>query len=106
MISQSDLLDPDRPRSPDVGRSVYHVVGGASQEHFLEEGATGEGVVADLMSPFVLSIGSTVPVEDAARTMILDGVHRLLVIDGERIVGIITATDVMRAYAGFRVRAA
>ena len=106
VISQTDLLDPDRPRSQQVGRSVYYRVGDSPRELSFEEGAIGEGVVSDVMSPFVLSIGPNERVEDAARTMLADGVHRLLVIEGERIVGIISTTDVMRAFARQRARTA
>ena len=103
VITQTDLVDPDRERSSDPGRSVYYRVGGGPREVDCEE-ARGEGVVSDVMSPFVLSVGSEVDVEDAARRMLTDKVHRLLVVDADRIVGIISTLDVLRALSGRRAR--
>lgn len=102
VISQADLVDPDRARSGEVGRSIFYQVGGNTRELSFEDVAIGEGVAADLMSPFVLSVAPTSRVEDAARMMLSDGVHRLIVVEGERIVGIVSTTDLLRALSGRR----
>ncbi len=104
VITQTDLVDPDRERSNDPGRSVYYRVGGGPREIDCEDAALAEGVVADVMSPFVLSVGSDADVEDAARRMLTDKVHRLLVVDAERIVGIISTLDVLGALSRRRPR--
>jgi CBS domain-containing protein len=50
------------------------------------------------MSPFVLSVSAGSSVVQAARVMLDDGVHRLLVVDGGSLAGIVTQTDVLRYF--------
>ena len=105
VITKTDLIDPDRQRSSTVGRSVYYCLGDSPCELDFEAGAIGEGIAADVMSPFVLSIPADASIEDAVRVIMFDHVHRLLVVRGARIVGIVTTTDLLRAYARQRARA-
>jgi predicted transcriptional regulator len=63
----------------------------------------GAKTVADVMTPEVLSVGADEPVERAIHTMAFEGVHRLVVVDGERrLAGIVTSMNVLRDLAGFR----
>jgi predicted transcriptional regulator len=65
-----------------------------------------ERLVEDVMNPEVISVGAAERLERAIAVMAFEGVHRLVVLDeGHRLVGIITATDVMRELAGFGRRA-
>lgn len=65
-------------------------------------GANESRLVRDVMSPAVLTVAQSAPLEDAIRRMAFEGVHRLVVLDGEeRLVGIITSMDVLRDLAGF-----
>ena len=106
VVSLSDLADPDRPRSESNGYPRYYRLGnGGPQEIGTAFGAdygadfeTGTGCVADVMSPFVLSISAHSTVVDAAKVMIADEVHRLLVLDAERLVGIVSVTDLLRGF--------
>jgi CBS domain-containing protein len=59
----------------------------------------GERVVSDVMSTVLCSIRPDADVADAAHYLIRAGVHRLLVLDGSRLLGVVTATDVVRAVA-------
>jgi CBS domain-containing protein len=100
VVTLRDLADPDAPRSATPGESLfYHVTGrrtdavGDSSDPVAE----GSGVVADVMSPFILSISADASLREAARVMVADGVHRLLVVDHGRLVGIISSMDVLRA---------
>jgi CBS domain-containing protein len=59
------------------------------------------GTVGDYMSPLIVSIPLDTSVQDAARTMTVQKVHRLLVVDkNANLAGIVTATDIMRHVAG------
>jgi CBS domain-containing protein len=58
-----------------------------------------EYVVADVMTREVVSQPSSATVKKAARYMLDAGVHRVLVIDGGELQGIVTTTDVVRAVA-------
>lgn len=52
--------------------------------------------VKDIMSAPVVVVGPDVPLADAARTMLEDKVGSLPVVDNERVVGILTETDLLR----------
>jgi acetoin utilization protein AcuB len=54
--------------------------------------------VRDFMTATVITIGPMSPVEDAARLMVLERIGALVVTDGERLVGIVTETDVLRLF--------
>jgi CBS domain-containing protein len=53
------------------------------------------------MTPYTINIQPDTPAEDAARTMLENGVHRLVVTMSplkRKPVGIISSTDVLRAF--------
>jgi CBS domain-containing protein len=97
MLSQSDLTFPDHARSSRQGRPLYYRVAEGASRPVDDEHPPGLGVVADVMSPYVLSVGSSTPVADAARLMLADNVHRLLVVEDGLLVGLVSTMDVLRA---------
>lgn len=58
-------------------------------------GKTGS-VVADIMSTSLVKISPEKTIEDAAHMMVKNNIEKLLVFDNEKLVGIITATDILR----------
>ena len=60
-------------------------------------------LVRDLMTPRPLTISPEAEVRDAALQMLQADVHRLFVTEGERLVGVISTTDIMRAVAAGRL---
>lgn len=56
--------------------------------------------VAEVMSRRLLTVGPDDDVRVAAGRMSDARVHRLLVIDGQRLVGVLSASDIVRAVAG------
>lgn len=97
VVTQTDLVDPDRGRSDHPGHSVYYRI---SDGHTFAQGEAlvdADGVVSDVMSPSVLAIGPKAPILEAVRTMVAESVHRLLVADEGKLVGIVTSIDVLRA---------
>ena len=56
-------------------------------------------LVADIMSRNLLSVGADERLADAARRMDERGVGAVLVMEGERLLGILTERDLMRAVA-------
>lgn len=62
-----------------------------------------EHTVADVMSRRVISLGRDAPVREAARLMLEAGVHRILVLDDGRLVGIVTNTDVLKAVSQYGI---
>ena len=55
--------------------------------------------VKAIMSPKVLSVTEDAPVEKIASLMITHKVKRLLVLRGEKLVGIVSRSDIVRAIA-------
>ncbi len=55
--------------------------------------------VSEVMTARLLSVPSSAEVQEAARRMTESDVHRLLVMDDGRLVGLITSTDIVRAVA-------
>lgn len=59
--------------------------------------------VRDLMTPRPLTISPDAEVNEAAQQMLHADVHRLFVTEGERLIGVISTTDIMRAVATGRL---
>lgn len=57
------------------------------------------GIVGDLMTPHPVGIGPGTTVKEAAQQMLYLEVHRLFVVDEERLVGVISQSDVVRGVA-------
>lgn len=53
--------------------------------------------VRDLMSTGVITVQPDTPIEELARIMYTNRIHRLLVIEGELLAGIVTTMDLLRA---------
>ena len=64
--------------------------------HIEEEGLQ----VKDIMTPTVFAVEVDSPVSHVARSMLDGHLHRLLVIDGQKVVGIVSTSDLLRLLAG------
>lgn len=53
--------------------------------------------VRDLMSTGVITVQPDTPIDELARTMFTNRIHRLIVLAGEQLVGIVTTMDILRA---------
>jgi CBS domain-containing protein len=62
-----------------------------------------EHTVADAMTPVLCSVAPFVDIYTAAEYMIRAGVHRLIVMDEGRLVGILSSLDIVRAVAQQRL---
>lgn len=56
-------------------------------------------LVRDVMTPRPLTIAPDADVKEAAQQMLYADVHRLFVTDGDRLIGVISTSDIMRAFA-------
>ena len=63
--------------------------------HVEEEGMQ----VRDIMTPTVFAVDAEAPVSHVAQSMLDGHLHRLLVIDGQKVVGIISTSDLLRLLA-------
>ena len=57
-------------------------------------------LIANHMSRDLLTVGADERIADAARRMVARGVGAVLVMDGERLAGILTERDVLKAVGG------
>jgi CIC family chloride channel protein len=55
--------------------------------------------VQDIMTPRPFTVAPSEDVREAARQMLYAEVHRLFVAEGDKVVGIISTTDIVRAVA-------
>jgi len=101
VITLADLVYPIAPGTLEGrGKSVFYIVTeDATQLRSVDVPCRREGVVRDVMLAFVLSVPPDKPVRDAVRLMVADEIHRLLVVDEGRLVGIVSTMDVMRMLA-------
>lgn len=63
-----------------------------------------EFTAGDLMTRKLCAMPSSTPLDRAAREMVRTGVHRLLVMDDNKLVGIATSMDFLRAVAQGQLR--
>jgi len=75
----------------------------ASEEEVEDQEAREElfegTLVQDLMTPRPLTIAPDATVKEAAQEMLYADVHRLFVVEQERVVGVLSTTDIVRAVA-------
>jgi CBS domain-containing protein len=99
VVSLMDLVDPDRNRSAtheeDEAKAAFYKLSDGDFVAFGIEPAAADGVVADVMTPYVISVSADTDLVEAARQMTDYRVHRLLVMDGERLVGIVSSLDLL-----------
>jgi CBS domain-containing protein len=62
-----------------------------------------ETPVRDLMTPRPVTIAPDASVKEAAQALLYADVHRLFVVDEDRLVGVISTTDIVRAVATGRI---
>lgn len=77
----------------------------ASEEELEEAADVGEmeGLtlrVADIMTPALYSVEEDTPVTNIASTMLHSHLHRVLVLRGEKLVGIVTSSDLLGLLVG------
>ncbi len=96
VVTLADLANASREGSDKRGSHTFYVLHDASVEEltYFEPASTGR--VEDVMSDSVLSIDSSAALKDAGLMLVEHGVHRLLVIDEGKLVGIVSTLDVLR----------
>jgi CBS domain-containing protein len=87
---------PDYFASDDDGRSLVALIDGYDG---FDRGELEEHGVGEVMTRTVISVSPETALKDAARRMLDAGIHRLLVIESGRLVGVVTTTDIVRTFA-------
>ena len=83
VISSTDILTSEAEAEDSVARQA------------LFEGTT----VRDIMTPHPLTVAPDADVREAAQQMLYADVHRLFVVERDKVVGVISTTDIVRAVA-------
>jgi CBS domain-containing protein len=99
VVTQHDITDPDRGRRSGVGQSLYYRIHSGVVEARNDCGrVAAPGTVADVMTSFVVAVPPDKPLLEAARLLVTDNIHRLVIVEGQRILGIVTTMDLLRAF--------
>jgi CBS domain-containing protein len=99
LVSLSDLVDPDREPGDEIGDAHYYLLEGGAALEFGDPTIPREGTVAELMTLNVLAIDPELDIVEAGRRMVALGVHRMLVVDGSKLlVGIVSVIDLVRGF--------
>lgn len=84
--------EQDRLRGEGLGGGSEPARGGGPLDQY---------TAADVMTRTLCAMSPDTPVRDAAEYMLRAGIHRLLVIDDGRLVGVATTTDLMKAVSQY-----
>jgi CBS domain-containing protein len=109
VVSQADLAHAlaEADERAEATLYYYQELSGASPDWSSRAHLAGERTehlrVRDLMSDAVLSVSPDLPLREVARELVQHGVHRLLVVEGQRLLGIVSAFDVVRLVADGRL---
>ena len=60
-------------------------------------------MVREIMTPNPLTVSPDTEVREAAQQMLYGDIHRLFVVEGDEVVGVLSTTDLMRAIATGRL---
>lgn len=115
-IQRLDEEDPDNQwdEGDEPPGTFFHELWGESDSDIADRmahvGSTGwsvleEHLVSEVMNPTICALTPETPVEHAASYMKEAGIHRVLIMEGERLVGLVSNTDIARAVAEHRIRA-
>jgi CBS domain-containing protein len=103
VVSVTDIALSEAERaSVEADPSSPPFYSGGWRERLRREGLSGMHIessgllVRDIMTPAVYTVPDTASVSEIARTMITGRLHRLLVVRGHQVVGIITTLDLIK----------
>lgn len=103
VISQTDLIYYNLTRGDELTYDSHFYQTARMDGQHIQKGFQVEdfnsGVVTDVMTPVVHSVAETAKIESVSRLMTRKHIHRVIVRKGRRIVGIISAIDLLRHHA-------
>ena len=105
VVSQSDLVRDEMKGHPRERSTFYTRFDdedlAALREGFIEEDF-GESTVADICTPYTITAAVDSTLETLVALMVEKDIHRVLVVDGRKVVGIVTSMDILRKLARAR----
>ena len=70
-----------------------------AEDSTARKGLFEDTTVRDIMTLHPLTVAPDTEIREAAQQMLYAEIHRLFVVDGEKVVGVISTSDIMRAVA-------
>lgn len=108
LVGVVSVFDIARQRSGETGitsdqGNPEFYVRGWEESYSLEEFRKlrvqeGNLTVRDVMTPAIFTVAEDDPISDVARSLVDGHIHRVLVVRGAEVVGIISSLDLLRAY--------
>lgn len=96
VVSQTDLVRSRRESS--TGVAVYHrELDDTPRSAGLHIEELEETRVDQIMTPGAIALDESTPVEKVCKVMLDSRIHRVLITRGDRLAGIVTSMDLMRA---------
>lgn len=101
-------VDPDDPEGPEVDPFGFFLPEDSpyGSEELLNQFAESEldsVLVADIMTPVTFSVEPTATLRELAQFLVRGRIHRAVVVERERLCGIVTSGDVLQAVAEGRL---
>ena len=96
VVSQTDLVRTRREAAPGVP-SYHRDFDYDARSAGLHVEELDDTRVEQIMTPGAISLDETTPLEKVAKVMVDSRIHRVIITRGERLAGIITTMDMMRA---------
>lgn len=109
VVSRTDLVRAlaGAEGSAEATLAYYHEIAGATSEPASGARMASERIatmtVRDIMATELITAAADEPVREVAQTMITRGIHRVLVTEGRRLLGIVTTVDLVIAIADGRL---
>lgn len=97
VVSQTDLLRSRRETAAGEVPIYHRELDGASTSLGIHFEESDESRVEHIMTPGAISFDQETPVETLAEAMLERHIHRVLITRGDRLVGIVTTMDLLRA---------
>lgn len=86
------MTDPDDDLGPDGSRRSEEFLG---KEDYSPE-VSGPDTVADWMTPNIVSVAPEATLIEVCKLMSTEGIHRVLVVRNSKVLGILSAMDIVR----------
>lgn len=81
----------DPPLATEADRDFY-------EDNDIQGGSLDSAKVADIMTEHVVTVEPSTQLAELAKLMSESGIHRVFVVSGEEIVGVVTSLDMVRAF--------
>ncbi len=102
VLSTTDLVDRYAGDEDDQDARTYVGEDDEGEDEYVEGGEANGLCAGDVMTPEIESVSPEASLREVATVMATRRIHRVLVVQRERLVGIVTTLDVMRAIADAR----